>query len=149
MRKTFTLFLSILIVFTTSCKTNNSAEDILLGFCAEYPIDSKIYSSVSDGVHTEIIDAEMLDALYGIKEIPIREFALVLYGKVNTVREIGVFITNNGDNEIEILELASKRIDFLSSFADGEGFIKKYRGVLVYGFVEDASYAEAVFDSII
>ena len=54
-----------------------------------------------------------------------------------------------GDDELELTELISRRIDFLSSFTDGEGFIRKYRGVIVYGFVDNASSATALFDRII
>ena len=48
-----------------------------------------------------------------------------------------------------LTELISKRLAFLGSFADGEGFIRRYRGVIVYGFVDNSARAQEVFDGII
>ena len=72
-----------------------------------------------------------------------------MYGKVSTVRELGVFITRNSDERMKVTELATNRIRFLESFVDGEGFIKKYRTITVYGFVDDASRAEWLLDNLI
>lgn len=149
MKRTVALLILISLVLLTSCSKKRCAEEILLEFCDEYPISSNVYSSLAGESNAGYIDSEMLYALYSTEKFPVREFSLVLYGKVDTVREIGVFVTEKGEDRIELTELLSKRISFLSSFSDGEGFVKKYKGVLVYGFVEDSSYAEALFDKII
>ena len=65
------------------------------------------------------------------------------------MREIGVFIIENGQDKILLTELISGRIGFLSSFAEGEGFVKSYKGVMVYGFVENSARAQELFDRII
>lgn len=149
MKRTATVILFVSIIFLTSCRSEKRSDDILRTFCREYPIDSVVYSSFAHANDEGYIDEEMIFALYGVDEYPACEFSLVLYGKVDTVREIGVFITESADDRIELSELFARRISFLSSFSDGEGFIRKHGGVLVYGFVEDASYAEALFDKII
>ena len=149
MKRIIAAFLCASLLMLTSCSRDASAEDVLTEFCREYPISASVYSSLSAEGEAGYIDSEMIRLLYGVDEYPTDEFALVLYGKVDTVREIGVFITKDGSERIVIAELLSRRISFLSSFSDGEGFIRKYRGVLVYGFVEDASYAEAIFDRIL
>ena len=143
------LLLLISVLPLTACSQKRSAEDVLTRYCEEHPIDQQIYSSLADEYDTGHIDREMLTSLYGDEEYPVRELALVFYGKVDTVREIGVFITSGGDDVIRASEIAAARIRFLSGFSRGEGFIKKYRGVLVYGFVEDASYTEEIFDRIL
>lgn len=149
MKRTVCVILFASIIFLTSCKGGRSSDDILKDFCQEYPIDSVIYSSLAYENGEGYIDKEMLLGLYGLDEYPVKEFSLVLYGKVDTVREIGVFITESSEDRIELFEILSRRISFLSSFSDGEGFIRKYKGVIVYGFVMDAAYAESIFDKII
>ena len=149
MKRTVAILLLLSLIFVTSCSQRKSAEEILLDFCKEYPIVTTQYSSLSQKDEEGYIDSEMLYTLYGVKSFPIAEFSLVLYGKVDTVREIGVFITSMGEDRIELAKLLSNRIKFLSSFCEGEGFIRKYKGVLVYGFVENSSYAEELFDRII
>ena len=148
MKRLATLLLTLIFLFT-SCGTRMSAEDVLSGFCREYPIDREIYSSVRGENEAGYIDSEMLTALFGIGERPADDFAIVFFGKVDTAREVGVFVIENGDSVIEITELLARRISFLSTFSDGEGFIRKYRGAIVYGFVEDASYVEHIFDGIL
>ena len=150
MKKNAVFLILILSLILTSCSRNRvSACGVIDDFCREYPISSQVYSSLSDDGDAGYIDSEMLGALYGIEEHPVREYALVLYGKVDTVREIGVFIVENGEDEIVLSELLSSRVKFLSSFVDGEGFIRRYRGVVVYGFVDDSKRAEKIFDSLL
>ena len=145
-------FLALLIIssilFISSCSEKPCAEDVILCVCREYPIDATVYSSERAEGEEGFIDAEMLDTLYGTSEMPTGEFALVLYGKVDTVREIGVFVTDRGDDVIALVELIGRRMDFLSSVSDGEGFLKKYRGAVVYAFVSDAERIEAIFDGV-
>ena len=148
MKKTLSLILLLALIFLTSCSKERSAEDIALAFCEAYPLEAQVYSSLSSEYDDGYIDEEMLTAMYGEVEIPAEEFALILYGKVSTVREIGVFIAKTSDERMELYELATNRIEFLSTFVEGEGFIKKYRGVFVYGFVDDALGAERIFDGI-
>lgn len=149
MKKTLALLIILALIPITSCSEKRCAEEILSEFCNEYPISASLYSSLSHEGDGGYIDSEMLYVLYGTDRFPASEFSLALYGKVDTVREIGVFVTGRGEDRIELTELLSNRIKFLSTFSDGEGFVKKYRGVLVYGFVEDSSYAEELFDRII
>lgn len=149
MKKTIALLLLLSLIFITSCSEKRCADEILLEFCEGYPISANLYSSLAEKGDEGYIDTEMLNALYGTDSLPTAEFSLALYGKVDTVREIGVFLTGMGEDRIELTELLSSRIKFLSSFSSGEGFIRKYKGVLVYGFVEDSSYAEELFDRII
>lgn len=149
MKKTIALLLLLSLIFITSCSEKRCADEILLEFCEGYPISANLYSSLAEKGDEGYIDTEMLNALYGADSLPTAEFSLALYGKVDSVREIGVFLTGMGEDRIELTELLSSRIKFLSSFSSGEGFIRKYKGVLVYGFVEDSSYAEELFDRII
>ena len=149
MKKTIALLLLLSLIFITSCSEKRCADEILLEFCEGYPISANLYSSLAEKGDEGYIDTEMLNALYGTDSLSTAEFSLALYGKVDTVREIGVFLTGMGEDRIELTELLSSRIKFLSSFSSGEGFIRKYKGVLVYGFVEDSSYAEELFDRII
>ena len=149
MRKVLAILLLISVLLLESCSDAHNTEDILSEFCRQYPIDMTVYSSSKKTSEEGYIDADMLNGLYGISEYPVSDFSLVLYGKVDTVREIGVFATKTGEEKIETLELLKNRIDFLSSFSYGEGFIKKYKDILIYGFVENASYAEELFDNIL
>lgn len=149
MKRLTALLLLLSLLTLTSCKEERCAKEILYSFCLAYPMDARIYSSLADEGSDGYIDSEMLVALYNGVEPKAREYALVLYGKVSTVREIGVFITNTGDERKEIFELASDRLDFLDSFAQGEGFVRKYRTVTVYGFVDDSAEAIRLFDEIL
>ena len=149
MKKTLSLMLLLSFGFIASCSPKRDAEAIAFEFCLAYPMEAQVYSSLLHEHEDGYIDEEMLVSLYGDVEIPTEEFALILYGKVSTVREIGVFITKNSDERMKLFELATNRIEFLSSFFEGEGFIKKYRGVFVYGFINDAERAEEIFDGII
>ena len=149
MKKIIAVLLVISILPLSACKKTRSAEDILSELIKEYPIEATLYSSLCYEGDEGYIDTDMLSALYGVSEYPTRDFAVVLYGKVDTVREIGVFVTDGGDDVIRTTEIITRRISFLSSFAEGEGFIKKYRGVLVYGVVWNSSYAEELFDRIL
>ena len=148
MKRLLAMILSSIFLLT-SCGAKTSAEEVLVGFCREYPITAQIYSSLREENESGYIDQEMLTALFGTDEYPTDDFALVFYGKVDTVREIGVFVTENGEDIIGISELLTRRIAFLSTFSEGEGFIRKYRGAIVYGFVEDASRIEKLFDSML
>ena len=149
MKKVISLILLISLVWLTSCQKTPSAASVALSFCEAYPLEAEVYSSLSEKGEKGYIDAEMLTALYGTSELSVDEFALVLYGKVGTVYEFGVFLTENSDEKMDVIELATNRINFLSSFARGEGFVKKYRTLVVYGFVDDASRAERLLDSLI
>ena len=149
MKRAIALLVFLSLFPFTSCSEKISAEVVLIKFCDEYPISADVYSSLADEGEAGYIDSEMLYALYGTESFPDCEFSLVMYGKVDTVREIGVFVTKKGEDRIELIELITKRINFISSFSGGEGFVRKYRGVLVYGFVEDSTYAEELFDRII
>lgn len=146
MKRTLSIILLLCLVFLTSCSPERRAEDIAAEFCRGYPLEAKVYSSLADEHEDGYIDAEILMALYGDDNVPTEEFALILYGKVSTVREIGIFITKTSDERMELYELASGRIKLLSSLTGGEGFIRKYRGVFVYGFVDDAERAKRIFD---
>lgn len=148
MKRFLALLLLGSLLVMSSCSRSACAEDILTAVCREYPLDATVYSSHKREGEDGFIDGEMLVTLYGTDEGLTGEFALVLYGKVDTVREIGVFITEKGDDIIGIAELLRRRIDFLSSASDGEGFLKKYRGAIVYAFVNDSSRIEALFDSV-
>ena len=143
------LLILISTLTLTACTHKPCAKDVLSELCREHPITREIYSSLDGEYESGHIDQQMLNSLYGTEEYPVREFALVFYGRIDTVREIGVFITDSGDDVIRVSEMATARISFLSTFSGGEGFIKKYRGVIVYGFVEDASYTEEILDSIL
>ncbi len=149
MKKAISIILLLSLMTITSCKGTGNALDIAYSFCEEYPLEAEVYSSLFSEGEDGYIDDEMLVALYGKSELSVSEFAIVLYGKVGTVYEVGVFITPNGHQRMDIVELAKYRIDFLSSLAEGEGFIKKYRTVTVYGFLDDPSRAERLLDSLI
>lgn len=148
MKRITALLILLSLLILTACEQKKSPEDILYEFMTEYPISANIYSSLCDEADAGYISEEMLAAVFGTSEPPTAEFALILYGKVDKVIEVGVFDVGGGDG-IGLTELITRRISFLSSFAEGEGFIKKYRGVLVYGFVRDAAYAEEIFDRIL
>ena len=149
MKRAVALLIIISILSLASCKSAPSATDVLSSFCSEYPIDSQIYSSLAEYGDDGYIDADMLRALYGVEKAPVDEFAVVLYGKVSTVREIGVFIASNSDERMKAYEFASERVDLLLSLADGEGFVRKYKGIIVYGFVEDNKRAISILEKII
>lgn len=149
MKKVISLLLAFSIILLSSCESTRTSLDIALSFCEEYPLDATVYSSLATENDKRYIDADVLTLLFGIDQHPVSDYTLVLYGKVSTVRELGVFITRNSDERMKVVELATGRIDFLESFADGEGFIKKYHTVTVYGFVEDASRAEWLLDNLI
>ena len=146
--KRFIAVMLLCALYLVSCAKEMCAEEILSDICKEYPLDATIYSSGRGENESGYIDTEMLVTLYGTEAYPTEEFAIALYGKVDTVREIGVFITKRGDDTTGLTELLSRRIDFLSSAADGEGFVKKYRGATVYAFVADATRLEALLDSM-
>lgn len=146
MKRTLAIILLLCLVFLTSCSPERRAEDIAAEFCRGYPLEAKVYSSLADEHEEGYIDAQMLVALYGSDNLSIEEFALILYGKVGTVWEIGIFVTKTSDERMELYELASGRIKLLSSLAEGEAFVRKYRGVFVYGFVDDAERAKRIFD---
>lgn len=143
----FVLLISIFTV--TACSKKRCAADILTELMREYPIDATVYSSLLTEGEEGYIGEEMLSLLYQTDVCPVAELALVFYGKVDTVREIGVFIVGSGEEYILVSDLVSRRLELLSSFSEGEGFIRKHKNVLIYGFVEDASYAKELLDSIL
>lgn len=149
MKRIALLLLICSLLTLTSCSGKVDAAAVIREFCAQYPLDARVYSSLAGKGEDGYIDDEMLSLLYGSKERPTEEFALALYGKVDTVREIGVFVIRNGDDTIELIETLNKRISFLSSCSDGEGVVRKYKGALVYAFVRDADHAIEIFDGII
>ena len=148
MKRTVALIIILLTIFT-SCSGTESAESIASAFCEGYPLCTEIYSSLKDEGQNGYIDSQMLTALYGQSKRPTEDFALLLYGRVDAVREIGVFVTVNGDERMDVITIATDRIELLSSFAEGEGFVKKYRSVIVYGFVDDAERAKLLLDDIL
>ena len=149
MKRTVALIIILSLIPFTSCSGGQSAESIATAFCEGYPLYTDVYSSEKSEGQKGYIDSQMLTALYGGTARPTGEFALVLYGRVDTVREIGVFVAENGDDRMEVIALATERIELLSSLAEGEGFVKKYNTVIVYGFVDDVERATRLFDSIL
>lgn len=149
MKRVFVFLLILIEIFLTSCHKRVSAEAILCEFSSAYPISATVYSPVRKNGEDGYIDEEMLFGMYGVTDHPTDEYALVLHSKVSTVREIGVFVTESGDERLRLYELLTDRIALLSSFADGEGFIRKYRAVVVYGFVDDSERALRLFDSLL
>ena len=103
MKRLAALLLALIFLFT-SCSADVRAEDVLARFCREYPIDAEIYSSLREENGSGYMDAEMLTALFGIAERPSDDFAIVFFGKVDKVREVGVFVIENGEDVIEISE---------------------------------------------
>ena len=148
MKRLFAFLVLTSLLLVTSCSERICAEDILTLVCREYPLDATVYSSKRAETEDGFIDDEMLITLYGTSEMPTAEFSLVLYGKVDTVREIGVFVIDKGEDVIALAELLGRRLDFLSSASVGEGFLKKYRGAMVYAFVGDAERIETIFDGV-
>ena len=138
MKRIIALLVILSLVSLMSCSPSVSSEEILMGLCASYPIDSTVYSSLASQGAKEYIDAEMLKTLYRVAEAPCKDFSIVLYGKVSTVREIGVFVTHSSDERLKVLDIAGERVAFLRGFAEGETFVRKYKSVIVYGFVDDA-----------
>ncbi len=138
----------VCLALLTSCSKKQSAEDVVLGLIREYPIDSIVYSSRCEKVDEGYIDEQMLVLLFGVDEYPVDDFALVLYGKVDIVQEIGVFFTHNSDERMKVTMLLSERIALLDSLSNGEGFIKKYRSAIVYGFVDDPDRVISIFDKL-
>ena len=149
MKRLFALLLSFVLVFITSCTREASAEAVLRELCRVYPINAVVYSSRASEYEDGYISEDMLVALYGESDIPASEIAVVMYGDVGAAREIGAFTVRTGSERMRLFELATERINFLSSFVDGEGFVKKYHGVMVYGFVDDALSVERVLDSLL
>ena len=149
MKKAIAFILVISLLLMPSCRSKADACEVIRAFCEAYQLDAGVYSSLATEAEEEYISSEMIYKLYGTEKLPSREFAVALYGKVDTVREVGVFVTSSGDERLELTELIKNRLDFLSSFADGDGFVKNYHGTLVYAFVEDSVRAERVFDSIL
>ena len=149
MKKAITILMLLSFAFLTSCTETKNPMDIALAFCDEYPLDATVYYSSAAEDENGYIDTEMLMTIFSINNHPVNDYALVLYGKVSTVRELGVFVTRNSNERMKVTELAPNRIRFLESFVDGEGFIKKYRTMTVYGFVDDASRAEWLLDNLI
>lgn len=148
MRKTVALLLFMSMLFFTSCASRSRPCDVVSSICMEYPIDATVYSSTYLNGEKGYINSEMLLNLYDTDDLPADEFAIVLYGKVGNVREIGVFATSNGYQKLELITLISKRIEFLDSFAEGEGFVKKYRGAVAYGFVDNAEKVISILDKV-
>ena len=149
MKKVITILTLLSFVLFTSCTETKNPMDIALAFCDGYPLDATVYYSSAPEDEKGYIDTEILMTIFSIDDHPVNDYALVMYGKVSTVRELGVFITRNSDERMKVAELATNRIRFLESFVDGEGFIKKYRTITVYGFVDDASRAEWLLDNLI
>ena len=149
MKKAISIVLLFSLLFLSSCTETKNSMDIALAFCDGYPFDATVYSSLATENDQGYIKSEMLMTMFAIAEHPVSDYALVLYGKVSTVRELGVFVTRNSDERMKVTELATNRIEFLESFVDGEGFIKKYRTVTVYGFFDDVSRAEWLLDNLI
>ena len=149
MKKVISLLLAFSIILLSSCESTRTSLDIALSFCEEYPLDATVYSSLATENDQGYIKSEMLMTMFAIAEHPVSDYTLVLYGKVSAVRELGVFVTRNSDERMKVTELATSRIEFLESFVDGEGFIKKYRTVTVYGFFDDVSRAEWLIDNLI
>ena len=149
MKRIFALLTCICTLLLSACSRDVRADEVLVRALREYPLEADVYSSLNKEGEDGFVDSEMLIALYGVSEHPTAEFALALYGKVDTVREIGVFSTDGGADIIGLTELLERRLDFLASASDGEKFLKKYKGAIVYAFVGDASRIEAIFDSLI
>lgn len=150
MKKTvYALFVLFAFLLASCSRSTGSACDMLVAFCSEYPISASVYTSIAEDGDARQIDRQMLLSLYGVDGYPTDEFAIALYGKVGSVREIGVFFTDNGVQRAELFDLINSRISFLSSFSDGEGFVKKYGEIIVYGFVDDAARAVGIFDMLI
>ena len=149
MRRIVALTLLFAMLFITSCSADADAETILSAFCREYPISAQMLSSLADEGEDGYVTDEVRDVIfYGYTDLP-REYALVLYGRVDTVLEVGVFLTDSADERMALYELLKNRIDLLSSLVEGEGFMKNYNGIFVYAFVDDTERAEKLFDSII
>ena len=149
MKRAVAVLIVVSLLTLVSCEATPSATDVLSSFCDAYHIDSQVYSSLSEYGDDGYIDSDMLRALYGMDDALVDEFALVLYGKVSTVREIGVFIARSGEERMKVYEIASERVELLSSLADGEGFVRKYKSVIVYGFVDDSAKAISILEKII
>ena len=149
MKKAISIVLLFSLLLLSSCTETKNSMDIALAFCDGYPLDATVYSSLATENDQGYIKSEMLMTMFAIAEHPVSDYTLVLYGKVSAVRELGVFVTRNSDERMKVTELATSRIEFLESFVDGEGFIKKYRTVTVYGFFDDVSRAEWLIDNLI
>ena len=149
MKRIPAIILLLSMLFVTSCSARADAEELLLTFCDEYPISAEILSSLADEGEDGYVTDEVREVLFsGYDRLP-DEYALALYGRVDTIMEAGVFITDSADERMALYELLKKRIDLLSSFTDGEGFMKNYHGIFVYAFVSDRERAEKLFDAII
>ena len=152
MKKTVKTLVSVALIFSAflsvaSCsRKERNAYDILLRFCEAYPLYGTVYNS---GTPEDELD-DILTLLFEGEEgrVPRGNFAVMLYGSMDTVSEVGVFVTSFGHEIIDVIELAERRIGILDDSSEGEGFIIRDREVVVYGFVGDKDRAVRLFKYI-
>ena len=132
------IIIIVALMLLSSCGADyTDSYKVVSDFCSDYRISGRVYSSLSGEGEEGYIDPSMIHLMFSRTELLPDDYALLMHTRLDTVFEIGVFVTRSGDERMELSEMCLDRIALLSSLSRGSGEVMIKDNLLIYFFTED------------
>ena len=139
----FVIFISIFTCLCSCSSRYESTERVARIFATLYGIDGRIYSSLKTEGDDGFIEPSVKSTLFNRVELLPYDYTLIIHSRLDSVFELGLFLSPSASERRELSEMCLERISLLSSLADGEGKVLMRDNLVIYLFSSDIERAEA------
>lgn len=138
-----------LVLFSSCGREYTDSLRIVNDFCSDYGISGRIYSSLAQEGETGHLDSSLVQIMFSRTELLPENYSLLMHTRLDSVFELGAFVTDSSEERMELSEMCLERIGVLSSLSQGSGEVVIRDNLLVYFFAEDAEGVKESLDRIL
>ena len=150
MKKIISLFLLIPCLCLCSCRGKyDKTVGIVSDFISEYGISCTLYSSLADEGEDGYIPPELCKQLFTNTDVLPHDYSLVLHSRLDSVFELGVFLSDDASDRLAICDECAGRVKLLESLSEGEGRVLIKNNLVIYIFSKDIENALAILERVL
>lgn len=150
MKKIISLLMLISCLCLYSCRGEyDKTVGVVSDFIKEYGISCTIYSSLAPEGEDGYISPELCKQLFANTDVLPPDYSLVLHSKLDSVFELGVFLSNDAADRLAILDECAGRVRLLESLTDGEGRVLIKNNLVIYIFLKDIENALSILERVL
>ena len=150
MKKIIAIFLILPCVFLQSCRGKyNETAGVVSDFIREYGISAVPYSSLAKEGDDGFITPELCKQLFTNTDVLPRDYTLVLHSRLDSVFELGVFLSDDASDRLMIAEECGGRVRLLESLTEGEGRVFIKNNLVIYIFSKDVENALKTLERVL
>ncbi len=139
-------FLFLFAVTAVGCGQEINCSSVMLTFADAYGIEGDVYTTDSRPWDEGYLSEEMLVRLYGENVPTYSRAAVLMCSDLYTVRECGIFITEDRDDAVTTVLLLEDRIEELFAYdSEVEGDVMCFGRAVVYFALPDAERARDIW----